>query len=70
MPFTERMLAWPAGSRSTDGVWAPHWYAAVEASTGFEPYRPRAVSLAGAAATVAEAARPLYEALARQRLVL
>jgi len=35
--FDERMLAWPAGPRATDGVWAPHWYASVEASTGFGP---------------------------------
>lgn len=29
------MTAWPAGSRDSDGVWASHWYHAVEASTGF-----------------------------------
>jgi hypothetical protein len=32
-----RMLAWPAGRRSSDGVWAPHWYDNVERSTGFGP---------------------------------
>jgi hypothetical protein len=37
IPFREEMLRWPPGRRDTDGVWAPHWYAAVEASTGFEP---------------------------------
>lgn len=37
IPFVETMLHWPAGRRATDGVWAPFWYAAVEASTGFEP---------------------------------
>lgn len=37
IPFMEEMLRWPPGRRETDGVWAPHWYAAVEASTGFEP---------------------------------
>ena len=36
IPFLEQMLHWPAGRRETDGVWAPHWYAAVEASTGFD----------------------------------
>lgn len=41
VPFLEQMLSWPAGRRATDGVWAPHWYAAVERSTGFEPYRPK-----------------------------
>ena len=35
--FLEEMLRWPPGPRSTDGVWAPYWYAAVEASTAFEP---------------------------------
>ena len=37
VPFSEAMLAWPPGPRSTDGVWAPHWYANVERSTGFAP---------------------------------
>src|SRR6187397_784387 len=35
IPFLPAMLAWPRGKRETDGAWAPHWYAAVEASTGF-----------------------------------
>jgi hypothetical protein len=33
--FREEMLAWPAGPRATDGVWAAHWYDAVNRSTGF-----------------------------------
>jgi len=37
IPFSEQMLHWPAGARESDGVWAPHWYAAVERTTGFEP---------------------------------
>jgi hypothetical protein len=41
LPFTEAMLSWPPGRRATDGVWAKHWYAAVERTTGFEPYRPK-----------------------------
>lgn len=61
--FTERMLRWPAGPRASDGVWAPYWYAAVWASTGFEPWRPRAPALQGAALAVAEACRPAYERL-------
>ena len=31
------MLAGPPGRRATDGPWAPHWYGAVEKSTGFGP---------------------------------
>jgi hypothetical protein len=70
VPFTERMLSWPAGARSSDGVWAPHWYASVWASTGFEPYRPRAVSLSGEALRAAEESRPHYEKLHAARVVL
>ena len=41
VPFSEQMLSWPPGRRDSDGVWAPYWYAAVEKSTGFAPYRPK-----------------------------
>ena len=41
VPFDDRMLAWPAGPRDSDGVWAPHWYDSVWASTGFAPVPPR-----------------------------
>jgi hypothetical protein len=62
------MLSWPPGPRDSDGVWAPHWYAAVEASTGFEPWRPRDTTLSDHDAAVAEACRPTYEALYARRL--
>ena len=39
--FDEAMMSWPPGRRETDGIWAPHWYGAVENSTGFAPYRPK-----------------------------
>ena len=68
--FTHRMLHWPAGPRDSDGVWAPYWYDAVLASTGFEPYRPRAVELTGAALDVAQQSRAHYEALYDIRLQL
>jgi hypothetical protein len=68
IPFTDRMLSWPAGRRISDGVWAPHWYAAVWASTGFEPWRPRDISLSDHDAAVAEACRPTYEALHARRV--
>jgi len=41
VPFDESMLSWKPGPRDTDGVWARHWYAAVEKSTGFQPYKPK-----------------------------
>ena len=39
--FQPRMLCWPPGRRETDGIWAKHWYAAVERSTGFRPHTPK-----------------------------
>ncbi len=68
--FTPRMLAWPAGPRDSDGVWAPYWYDAVLRSTGFEPWRPREIHLDAHDATVAEACRPAYDELRARRLVL
>lgn len=36
IPFFRDMLSWPSGPKPYDGVWAPHWYANVHRSTGFE----------------------------------
>lgn len=66
--FTPRMLSWPPGPRDSDGVWAPYWYDAVRKSTGFEPWRARDTALAGDAAAVAEACRPVYERLRAFRI--
>lgn len=67
--YTDAMLTWPAGKRSTDGVWAPAWYAAVERSTGFEaPATSAREALPDELQRVADAARPHYEALAAHRL--
>ena len=67
--FDEAMLAWPAGPRDTDGVWAPHWYAGVEASTGFAPYSPGSGDpLPDRLAPLLERCRPYYDALAPYRL--
>ena len=62
------MLAWPAGPRVTDGPWAPHWYAAVEASTGFGPPDEDPVELDGAALRLVEKCRPYYDRLAAHRI--
>ncbi|AXS41745.1 HAD family hydrolase [Breoghania sp. L-A4] len=68
--FDPAMLSWPAGRRDSDGVWAPHWYHAVEASTGFAPPRDPVAfeTLDDALKPIAEAARPHYERLAKHRL--
>jgi hypothetical protein len=54
LPFDATMLSWPPGRRPTDGVWAAHWYGAVERSTGFAPPE-------SAPPTVPEALRPMVD---------
>ena len=66
--FDVAMLSWEAGRRPTDGIWARHWYAAVEASTGFEPYRPRDEALPEELQPVLEECREYYQRLYAERL--
>ena len=68
VPFDAAMLSWPPGPRDSDGVWAPHWYASVEASTGFGPYREPGVDLPAHLADLAEECRPAYDEMAGHRL--
>jgi len=70
IPWTEQMLSWPTGPRDSDGVWAPHWYQVVEASSSFGPYSPVQGDLPPAAHALAKAMAPHYEALAGRRLVV
>ncbi len=63
VPFMAEMLSWPAGRRDSDGIWAAHWYGAVESSTGWQPYRPPSSPLPADLARIADACRPAYEAL-------
>jgi hypothetical protein len=68
VPFDARMLSWPPGPRPTDGVWAKHWYASVERSTGFNALRANSKPVPPALAPLVEAAQPIYERLAAHRL--
>lgn len=63
LAWTPAMLSWPQGRRASDGVWAPAWYAAVEASTGFAPPRHAPLPVPPEAAWVVEACRPAWERL-------
>ena len=62
------MLSWLPGRRATDGLWAPHWYGAVEKSTGFGPPETDPVELPPEAQRIADRCRPYYEQLARHRI--
>lgn len=61
--FDEAMLSWRAGSRPSDGVWGPHWYASVESSTGFGPDQPPQGELSPSQAEVLARCRELFSEL-------
>jgi hypothetical protein len=62
------MLSWAPGRRETDGVWAAHWYNAVEKSTRFGEPDSGPVELAEADQILAERMRPYYQRLAAHRI--
>jgi hypothetical protein len=66
--FSERMLAWPPGPRTSDGVWARHWYDAVNASTGFGPAPPVPKLTDPHLRRLEERALPIYERLAKHSI--
>lgn len=68
IPFTEAMLRWPAGPKPYDGAWAPHWYNAVHASTGFDEPEGEIPVLASEYQHLADQALPYYERLAALKL--
>jgi hypothetical protein len=68
IPWNPAMLSWPPGRRNTDGPWAPHWYRAVEASSGFGPPETEPVGLPDDAQRLADRCRPYYDRLAVHRL--
>jgi Sulfotransferase domain len=69
VPFSASMLSWPAGPRSSDGVWAPHWYDSVWQSTGFAPARQGPPpSLDPTLEPLLDACLPYYEKLRENKI--
>jgi len=66
--FDAAMLSWPPGPRDTDGVWAKHWYGALERSTSFQPYQPKHESVPAHLAGMLGEAEAIYQQLAAHRL--
>lgn len=64
IPFDDSMLAWPAGPRPEDGIWAKHWYAAVHQSTGFQPYQENSEPFPPSLEPLLAECVPHYERLA------
>jgi Sulfotransferase domain len=63
------MLSWPPGPRSSDGVWAPHWYDRVWRSTGFVAVPPGPPpDLDPALEPLLEQCLPYYEKLRENKI--
>lgn len=68
VPFTKKMLSWPAGRRVSDGVWSKHWYDQVELSTGFIPYSPGKIDLPDDLCELCKEANEYYDFLKSHRI--
>lgn len=70
VPFRDDMLHWTKGRQITDGVWARHWYASVEQSTGFEPFRPKTEPMPSSVHGLYKSCLGIYQRLMSFRLTL
>jgi hypothetical protein len=69
VPFSAAMLSWPAGPRSSDGVWGPFWYGRVWQSTGFAADNPGPPpALDPALEPLLERCLPYYERLRENKI--
>ena len=66
--FSEKMLSWPKGKRSSDGVWAPFWYGQVERTTTFVPFKKKDIKLSGSLLTVYKKSLDIYLEMHEKRL--
>jgi hypothetical protein len=66
--FMPTMLNWPQGSRTSDGVWAKHWYKNVDNSIGFGPYLAKDLQLNDEQLAVVYQVQPFYEQLYSKRM--
>ncbi len=66
--FSDVMLSWAAGPRVTDGIWEKYWYAEVERSTSFTPYRERKTEVPKHLREVHNRCLDIYERLYEVRL--
>jgi hypothetical protein len=67
IPFTPGMLQWPAGPKSHDGPWAPHWYNAVHRSTGFDGAEGPLPALPALYRPLLDQALPIYDRLSTHK---
>ncbi|MDG0981180.1 MAG: HAD family hydrolase [Tateyamaria sp.] len=67
--WDEKMLGWPKGGHSADGIWAAHWYGSVHQSQGFEGEEGILPELTEDYEKIKNDAMPYYETLAAHRII-
>lgn len=68
LEFDPAMLAWPAGPKPYDGVWAPHWYRSLHATTGFAGPEGPLPEVSGHLAELVEQTMPAYRMLEAKKI--
>jgi hypothetical protein len=66
--YIPEMLSWPQGSRTSDGVWAKHWYKNVDNSSGFAPHLAQHLQLNYEQLSVVNQVQPFYQQLYNKRI--
>jgi hypothetical protein len=66
--FSDRMLNWPQGRRSTDGVWAPYWYGNVNQSTSFSTSSENVENIPDAYMCIYQEAKDIYQQLCQTQV--
>jgi hypothetical protein len=67
--FTDEMLHWPPGLRTTDGVWAKFWYTKVAESTTFNRYSRKEVEVPKRLMPLLAVCEKIYDRLYSHRLI-
>jgi len=70
LAFDRQMLAWPAGPRPYDGVWAKHWYESVWESTGFGLAKKTEVAIPASLRCLADEAQQYFAKIKAHALPL
>ena len=45
IPYSDKMIKWPKGSRKSDGIWGKIWYQKVKSSSGFESLKNKKINI-------------------------
>ncbi|MEM7741748.1 MAG: HAD family hydrolase [Pseudomonadota bacterium] len=64
--FDSAMLSWQTGPKPEDGAWAPHWYDAVNRSSGFSPPSEHLPVVPALYTDILERALVIYQRFLRQ----